>query len=267
MDGMSIEQVAAALAEARRTATELAAFPGVAPTDLAAAYAVQDRAIALGGRRLAGWKVAMIPPPMRREPGVVRTAGPIFADVLQKAGATGAHDAAMHAGFAALEAEFVLRLGRALEPQEAPFHRDDLMDSVAALHAGVEIASSPIAGNGDADPCLVVADHGNNAGAILGPEIPDWRNRSWADMPSRMLIDGEPAGEGSAAVVPDGPLAALEFLANLLAGRGISLNPGDIVLTGQTTGVHRVRPGQTARVEFPGVMSLDLTVVPARPLA
>lgn len=263
---MDIEQIAASLAQARRTASELDSFPGDMPADLAAAYAIQDRAIALGGRAVAGWKVAMIPPPLRHEPGVVRTAGPIFADRLQKAGAEGRHTVGVHAGFAALEAEFVLRLGRTLDPQAAPFDRAALADAVASLHAGVEIASSPILGNGDADPRLSVADHGNNAGAILGPEIADWRARDWADLRSRMWIDGEPAGEGSAATVPDTPLAALEFLANLLAGRGIALKAGDIVLTGQTTGVHRVKAGQSARVEFPGVMALELQVAAARPL-
>ncbi|MEQ8348522.1 MAG: hypothetical protein RIB84_29255 [Sneathiellaceae bacterium] len=73
-------------------------------------------------------------------------------------------------------------------------------------------------------------------------------------------------GEGGVAAVPGGPLAALAFLANLLAGRGIGLKAGDIVLTGQTNGVHRVATGQAARAECPGVMALDLTVTAARPL-
>lgn len=262
---MAIEQVAAALVEARRLAKGLPAWPGEPVTDLATAYAIQDRALALGGRKVAGWKVAMVPPPLRAAVGAERVAGPIFADSVLTAGPDGRLALPVYDGFAALEAEFVLRLAQDLKPEAAPFDRLALAGAVASLHAGVEIASSPVAGNGDAGPCHAVADHGNNAGAVLGPAITDWQARPPAELRSRMLVDGAPVGEGSAENVPGGPLAALEFLANLLAGRGIALREGEIVLTGQTTGVHRVRPGQTARVEFPGCMVLDLEVVAAGP--
>ncbi|MEQ8348524.1 MAG: fumarylacetoacetate hydrolase family protein [Sneathiellaceae bacterium] len=263
---MSVEQVAAALAEARKKATPLTAFPGTAPTDLATAYAIQDRAVALGGRKVAGWKVAMVPPPLREGLGVDRIAGPIFADSLQTAGAGGSLQAPVHPGFAALESEFAVRLSRDLDPAAAPFTPEGLAGAVASLHAAVEIATSIVAGNGDAGPCPTVADHGNNGGAILGPAIPGWQDKAPDDLATRMSLDGTVVGEGGVAAVPGGPLAALAFLANLLAGRGIGLKAGDIVLTGQTNGVHRVAAGQTARAECPGVMALDLTVTAARPL-
>lgn len=262
---MAADKIAAALVEARRTAKGLAAFPGAAPPDLETAYAIQDRALALGGRKVAGWKVAMVPPPLRDSVGAERVAGPIFADSVLQAAQSGRLQVPVYDGFAALEAEFVLRIAEPLAPSAAPFDRLALAGAVASLHAGVEIASSPVAGNGDAGPCFATADHGNNAGAVLGPAIPDWQEVPPAQLRSRMRIDGALVGEGSAEVVPGGPLAALEFLANLLAGRGIAVNEGDIVLTGQTTGVHRVRPGQRARVEFPGIMALDLEVVAAKP--
>ena len=263
---MKVDQVAKALAEARRKATELASFPGEAPADLAAAYAIQDRTVAASGRAVAGWKVAMIPPPLRDALGADRLAGPIFADSVQEAGAEGSLQVPVYPGFAALECEFVLRLARPLDPSGAPFTPDSLADAVASLHAGVEIASSVVAGNGDAGPCPTVADLGNNGGAIIGPAIPDWHDKAPAGLVSRMAVDGATVGEGSAEAVPGGPLAALAFLANLLAGRGIGLKAGDIVLTGQTNGVHRVKAGQSARAEFPGVMALDLTVTAKRPV-
>jgi 2-keto-4-pentenoate hydratase len=80
-----------------------------------------------------------------------------------------------------------------------------------------------------------------------------------------MLINGTIAGEGSAANVMGGPIAALRFLAEHLLTRGRHLRAGDVVLTGMTTGIHQVVPGDRGRIEFSGAAGCDIEVVAARP--
>ncbi|TBW37017.1 2-keto-4-pentenoate hydratase [Siculibacillus lacustris] len=257
-----IDAIAAAFVAARREARILDAFPGPLPTSLADAYRVQERAIALGGRRLAGWKVAMIRPDLRANLGADRICGPIYADVVHDLPQGGGATVTVYdGGFAALEAEFAARFARDLEPGPDGFDDATILAALASLHAGSEVASSPLPTLNDIGPVAVVCDHGNNAGAVVGPELPGWRTTAPAAFASKMLVDGVVEGEGSAASVPGGPLGALRFLAEQLATRGRHLAAGDVVLTGMTTGIHTVRPGSHGRIVFSGVSDCDIAVV------
>ena len=73
-----------------------------------------------------------------------------------------------------------------------------------------------------------------------------------------MLVDGAVVGEGNAAKVAGSPIAALQFLAQNLAARGRTLKAGDVVLTGMTTGIHEVVPGQRGQIAFGGVAPVDI---------
>src|SRR5688500_18134893 len=95
---------------ARRAAGGLAAYPGVFPATLDEAYAIQDEAIALWDRPVIGWKVGRINPPLADHFGADRLAGPIF-DCRRVAGAGEMPEMPVFAeGFAAGEAEFLLRV-------------------------------------------------------------------------------------------------------------------------------------------------------------
>lgn len=265
-DARDIDVIASRFVEARRAATALDAFPGPLPETLADAYLVQERAIALDGRAIAGWKVAGIRPDLCEGLGASRLAGPIMAGNVHELPAGGKAVAPMFVGgFAALEAEFVARFARDLEPEGGVFTAEAIIAALSGLHAGSEIASSPLATLNDLGPTAVVSDHGNNAGAVVGPEVPGWRTADLAALASRMLIDGAVAGEGSAANVMGGPIAALQFLAEQLLSRGRRLRAGDVVLTGMTTGIHQVVPGQRGRIEFSGAAACDIEVVAAVP--
>ena len=67
-------RIAESFVAARRAGTALGAFPGDIPAELSDAYVVQDAAIRLDARAVAGWKVGRINPPLN---GIDRLAGPI----------------------------------------------------------------------------------------------------------------------------------------------------------------------------------------------
>jgi 2-keto-4-pentenoate hydratase len=262
-----VDNIASRFVAARRTATALDDFPGPLPETMEDAYRVQERAIALDGRAIAGWKVAGIRPDLRESLGASRLAGPIMAGNAQFLPTGGLAQASVFAGgFAALEAEFVAVFARDLLPTDGAFTPDSIVRALSGLHAGSEIASSPLASLNDLGPTAVASDHGNNAGAVVGPEVVGWRDADLAALTSCMLINGEVAGEGSAANVMGGPIAALQFLAEHLHTRGRRLRAGDVVLTGMTTGIHQVVPGDHGRIEFSGAGACDIEVVAARPV-
>jgi 2-keto-4-pentenoate hydratase len=124
--------------------------------------------------------------------------------------------------------------------------------AVSALHIGIELAGSPLASINELGPMAVVADCGNNDGIILGPAIANWRTRSLESLVASVAIDDKIVGTGNAAKVRGGPMDAVAFLIWHLEQRGLGLKAGQLVSTGATTGIHAVRRGQRARVDFAG---------------
>ena len=74
------EAIAQAFVAARQAGNALTDYPGELPGTLEEAYGIQERAIALFGDRIAGWKVGKIPAPLDATYGTNRLTGPIFAD-------------------------------------------------------------------------------------------------------------------------------------------------------------------------------------------
>lgn len=242
--------IAAAFVDARQRARPLPAYPGGLPAGLEAGYAVQQAAMALHGGDVAGWKVGRIWPPLDAQFGSDRLAGPIFAGSVVAATAKAAATMPVFAGgFAAIEAEFVFRLGE-VPAGQTRFSLDEAAALVAGVHVGIEIASSPLAAINDLGPAVTVSDFGNNNGLIVGPEIPDWRRAVIDAWPVRVAVDGVEVGTGVSGDFPDGTLGSVRFLLELLARRGIAVPPGTLVSSGAITGVHPVTAGQSAEAWF-----------------
>lgn len=259
------QAIAAAFRAARETCTPLRDFPGTLPTTLAEAYRIQDAAIHAFPDRVVGWKIAGIAPEWRPILGEKRLAGPVMHSQVRHAAQGGEVTFPVFGGgFAAVEAEFIFRIGRDV-PADAAADPARLKACIGALHAGVETAGSPFAGINELGPCSVVSDFGNNSGIVVGPAIEGWQDERWENLTSRCAINQVPAGEGHAGKVMDGPLAALAFLVGNLAARGRSLRAGDYVSTGMTTGIHNVVAGDVASFEFAGGITFSARAVPARP--
>jgi 2-keto-4-pentenoate hydratase len=271
---MSIEQETAyrdALAFARKLvgarlgASALPASALVVPASASAAYAIQEAGIGLWPQPVVGWKVGAVGEPWRSRYGIERLAGPVFSDARQIAGNDELMVHVYPGGFAAVEAEFVFRIGAGVRTDRTDWTAQDAAGAVESLHGGVEIASSPMSAINDLGPGAIIADFGNNAGLLVGPSIPDWRDKPLTGLRCQTRIDGNVAGEGGAWLVPGGPLAALAFALNHCASRGRPLRAGQHVCSGATTGIHFIRPGQRAEVDFDGYGSVRCRVATVLP--
>lgn len=248
-------QIARAFVEARRSASPLAEFPGAIPAALGQAYAVQDEALALTDQPVAGWKVGRINPPVE---GIDRLAGPIFAN--QILAEDGVAMPIFAGGFGAAEAEFLLRVGRAPDPDQRHFTAGEALAMIDAVHIGIEIASSPFAGINDHGPTVTISDFGNNNGLVIGTAIEDWRDTDLGCWPVALFINDEEIGTGLAADMLDGPFGAARFLFEHLAARGIAVTPGQWISTGAVTGVHPVAVGDRVEARFDGGLSVRCTI-------
>ena len=257
--------IAGRFLSARRTASGLADYPGEFPENLKEAYAIQDAAIALWGKPVIGWKVGRINPPLSGRFGSDRLAGPIFLQQNAGPDGSGPDMPVFDKGFAAGEAEFLLRIGKAPVAGKHRYTLDEAADLIEAVHVGIEVASSPLGSINQLGPIAVISDFGNNNGILIGREIPDWRSSGFEQWRVATLVDGVEVGTGRASAFPDGAVGAARFLFELMAERGVELRPGQWISSGAVTGVHDLSTGQRLETRFGSDYVVSCMLAPARP--
>lgn len=250
LSSIDAARVARAFVSARRGARRLPDFPGPVPTSLAQGYRIQDAAIPLWSDEVAGWKVGAIPGERQAALGAERVVGPVFRRNVWVAGRAPTPLPVIPGGFAAVEAEYVYRLGADAPADRTSWTPQAALELVEEMMVGVELAGSPLATINLLGPTVVASDFGNNAGLILGPAVPGWRDGAPDWPPCEAHVDGRLVGRGSPASLPGGPPAALAFLLAACAARGRPLKAGQLVTTGAASGIHDIEAGQTARISF-----------------
>lgn len=253
------QSVAARFVAARLTRRAVNGYPGVPPADMARAYATQDAAIALYPDQIVGWKVGGVPDGQRVALGVHRVAGPIFAGNLLKANGRLLEVEAIEGGFFAIEAEFVARVAEDLPAEKRAWTLEEAAERIDAVFIGVELAGSPLSEINDLGSAVVASDFGNNAGLIVGLEVPDWRS-ALDQIAVETVIDGVSVGRGLASSLAGGAMESARFMMEHGAGRGRPLTAGTLISTGAVTGVHRVFAPAEAACRFEGVGEIRVSV-------
>jgi 2-keto-4-pentenoate hydratase len=235
---------------ARLQGRSLPAYPGTVPADLATAYACQEAAIERWPERVRGWKVARISPAQQAQYTEERLIGPAFEPNIHspRAGEI-ASCPVFDGGFAAVEAELVIVVGRDAPGDKTEWSIDEASELVGALHIGIEVASSPLKTLNDLGAGAVISDFGNNWGIVIGPAIERWQGLH--EVVALSFIGEELVGRGTTSL-RHGPLGAFAFTLGKCARRGRPLRSGDVITTGMITGVHDISVGQRSRHVFEG---------------
>jgi 2-keto-4-pentenoate hydratase len=255
--------IAAQFVRARLTARALGAYPGTVPDSTAGAYAVQESAIDLWPDQVAGWKVARIPAEWANKFPEPRINGPVFSRNVHIARNSAIPACAIfEGGFAAVETEIVIRVGKEAPTGKTAWTIQEANDYIGGLYMGVEVASSPLATLNELGTGAVISDFGNNWGIVVGDEIPDWRKVD--TIPCETFIDGVSVG-ARAVAIESGPLSAFAFTLGKCAARGRPLRAGSWITTGMITGVHDIRIGQQSRHVFAGYGEVGCRAVRAEP--
>jgi 2-keto-4-pentenoate hydratase len=243
---------ARAFVEARRAGQAIAVYPGERPLDLAQAYRVQDAAISLWQRTIGGWKVGRINSPEDKRLGSDRLAGPIFDDTIVDGTESEPVLPVFADGFAAGEAELLLRL-RVPPGGGCPRNGFEALGWIDDVRIGLEIASSPYPGINADGACVTVSDQGNNAGLVLGLPVTQERWSELRAIEVETSVSAEVVGRASVATMLDGPLGAVRFLLGNLRERGIEPQAGWWISSGAITGVHPIAPGDRLSARFIGI--------------
>ena len=266
MSTSAAEEVATQLVAARSEGRSLTRFPGEIPATMAEAYRIQEAAISRWPDVLVGWKIGYIPADRRTDGEPDRLVGPIWRQQCHdRAGQPSVAPLGVFtAGFAAVEAELVIRLGQDVPAHHGGWTAEEAAELEQQLLVGIEVASSPIPDINSLGPTVIAADFGNNNGLVLGPVLPERPGDTRVRLGCH--IDEQLVGEGSAENLPGGIHSGLATALNILAGRGQPVRAGMVFATGAITGIHPIGPGQRCRVEVRGGPSVELRTADAAAL-
>ena len=234
-----------------------------APQTMAEAYAVQASFVSrLAETRgpAAGYKVAYTNAVMRERTGVGQ---PCYGRI--PAGMVYSSPAAVDSGdygSVGIECEVAVKLSADVPASGAPYTLDGIADFIEWLAVSFELVDRREAPSleGQAPEICSIAINISNGGAVLGEPVADWQDIDLPASRGTMRINGEIVGEGVGADVMGHPLEPLVWLANTLAGEGVSMEKDSIILTGSFAPPVMLEPGDEASVHIEGLGSAQLSV-------
>jgi len=259
---MNVSDIAANLDAAMRQHAPIAPLSGVGVTSVAAAYAVQaewTRARLANGENIVGRKIGLTAKAVQEQLGVDQ---PDYGTLWQSSyyDARGGKVRVPASDFIAprIEGEVAFLIGKALTgPQVTP---QQVLAATEACALGVEIVDSRIA-DWKITIADTIADNASYGGFTLGPWDKGLRDSDLASVAMTITQNGAVAAQGTGAAVLGSPLLSCTWLANKLLEFGVSLQPGDIVISGALMKMLPFKQGDRFGFALTGQPSFDVEIV------
>jgi len=155
-----------------------------------------------------------------------------------------------------IEGEVAFLIGKSL--RQSGITPEQVLDATEACAMGIEIVASRIA---DWRIKLVdtIADNASYGGFTLGAWDTQMKDTALGALVMTIHHNGELAAEGLGAAALGHPAASTAWLANKLLEFGVSLEPGDIVISGGITKMLPVKAGDEFRFTLTGQPDLTVT--------
>jgi 2-keto-4-pentenoate hydratase len=240
---------ARALYDARRTRVPIPPFTDADPAlGMADGYAIQRELIDLllaDGDRIIGHKVGLTSKPMQQMVGVDSPDyGPVLASTVYRDG-----DTIPVSRFIApkIEAEIVFVLGERLMGPGVTVTQAHA--AIAGAVAAMEIVDSRIA-DWRIKLADTVADLASNGAMATSSRIVPITDIDTRLVGMTLTRNGELIDTGAGAAALGDPVAVVAWLANVLGGDGVALEPGHLIMTGALHAAVPMTPGDVFRAEF-----------------
>ncbi|MET9214034.1 MULTISPECIES: 2-keto-4-pentenoate hydratase [unclassified Nocardia] len=244
--------VATALARAERDQVPVSPLTCTWPDiDVIDAYEIQLLNIGArvrGGARVIGHKIGLSSPAMQQMMGVDE---PDYGHLLDDMWLD--QDRPVPAGrylWPRVEVEVAFLLGADLPGADCT--ERDVLAATAALAPALEIIDSRIE-NWSIGICDTIADNASSAGFVLGVDRVAPNEVDRRDIDAVLLRNGEILAQGNSDAVLGDPATAVAWLARKVAGFGVRLRAGDVVLPGSCTWAIDARPGDEFVARFGGL--------------
>jgi 2-keto-4-pentenoate hydratase len=240
---------ARALYDARRTRVPIPPFTDADPTlGMADGYAIQRELIDLllaDGDRIVGHKVGLTSKPMQQMVGVdAPDYGPVLASTIYRDG-----DTIPASRFIApkIEAEIVFVIGERLMGPGVTVTQAHA--AIAGAVAAMEIVDSRIA-DWRIKLADTVADLASNGAMATSSRVVPLTGLDPRLVGMTLTRNGELIDTGAGAAALGDPVAVVAWLANVLGGDGVALEPGHLIMTGALHAAVPMTPGDVFRAEF-----------------
>ncbi len=128
----------------------------------------------------------------------------------------------------------------------------DVLEATAEIAPCFEIVDSRIA-NWNIRIIDTVADNASCGVFVLGSARGDPRALDLTALKATVRKNGQPLSEGFGAAVQGSPLASVAWLANTLGRYGVTLDAGEVILSGSLVPLEPARAGDRFEVELAGV--------------
>ncbi len=240
---------ARALYDARRTRVPIPPFTDDDPSlGMADGYAIQRELIGLllaDGDRVVGHKVGLTSKPMQKMVGVDSPDyGPVLASTIYRDG-----DTIRASRFIApkIEAEIVFVLGERLMGPGVTVTQAHA--AIAGAVAAMEIVDSRIA-DWRIKLADTVADLASNGAMATSSRVVPLTELDPRLVGMTLTRNGELIDTGAGAAALGDPVAVVAWLAYVLGGDGVALEPGHLIMTGALHAAVPMTPGDVFRAEF-----------------
>jgi 2-keto-4-pentenoate hydratase len=235
----------------------------LAPATMDDAYAIQGAFVGMRAHRLgrvAGYKIALTTPAMRRMVGLEDSiAGQMLEGMIQRS--PGKVRAADYQNLI-VEFEIAFQIGEDLPAVDAPYTRERVEKAIEAAMPALELADDRRADYKllPKNILMLAADNAWNEGAVLGAPVREWHGIDLSAAKGVASINGKPVGEGHGRDVMGHPLDALTWLANHMGRRGMGLWRSDVVITGSLVTSKYPKAGDHIHFAVGGLGAVELTV-------
>ena len=158
------------------------------------------------------------------------------------------------------ECEIAVELDSDLQPSDAPFDRDRVATAVCAVRPAFELLDMRNCTLRGIDATSSITDNAMISGVVLGPRTEEWRECGIGDLAGKLHVNDELRGEGKTADALGHPLEGLAWIANNLAGRGLTMNAGMVVITGSIIATQFPQAGDHVVYEVENLGRVELRV-------
>jgi 2-keto-4-pentenoate hydratase len=223
-------------------------FPAIDAVD---SYEIQLHNIRRRGRPVLGHKVGLSSLAMQQMMGVDE---PDYGHLLDDMVVRSPVDASRYC-YPRVEVEVAFILGADLPGEGCT--EQDVLAATEAVAPSIELIDSRIVDWQISLPDTI-ADNASSAGFILGPERVHPSDVDLRAIDATLWRDGEQVAKGRSDAVLGNPVTAVAWLAGKVAGFGVRLRAGHVVLPGSCTRAVDARPGDSFRAEFTGLGTVSL---------
>lgn len=251
---------AQALYDARRNRVPIAPFTDSEPhLTLADGYAIQRELIPMllrDGDEIIGYKVGLTSKAMQR---LIGLDSPDFGPVLASTRYLDGEDVPIDRFISPkMEAEITMVMGERLTGPRVTI--EQARAAVGGAAASIEIVDSRVI-DWRIKLADTVADLASNGAMVISERVVPIDGFDTRLIGMVLSRNGELVDTGAGAAALGDPMAVVAWLANVLGERGISLEPGHLVMTGALHAAVPMAAGDTFRAEFDRLGTVTSRVV------